>query len=95
MLDTITSLTQAERYAADQGIRLTATDRDHIHQAQQAERRRLTDLADSSAGPARLERFNQLYPRFLQTLLGMGEVLLTLTQTLIIAFGIPTILAVE
>lgn len=92
MLDTMTSLAQAEQYAAAQGIRLTATDRDHIHKAQQAERRRLTELADPSAGPTRLERFNQLYPRFLQSLLGVGEVLLTLTQTLIIAFGIPIIL---
>ena len=92
MLDTFTSLTHAEQYAAAQGIRLTATDRDAIHKAQHAERRRLTDIADPSSKPTHLERFNQLYPRFLQTLLGIGEVLLTLTQTLIIAFGIPIIL---
>lgn len=39
-----------------------------------------------------MENFNQFYPKFLQSLIYVGELLLTLAQTVIISFGIPLVL---
>ena len=88
----LTSLAEAEQYAAQHGIRLTATDREQISRVQLAEKRRLAVLSEETerSGTFRLvEVFNRLYPRLLESLLGIGEILLTFTQTLIIAFGVP------
>jgi len=40
-----------------------------------------------------MEGFNEKYAGFLQFLHGIGDVLMTLTQTIFVAFGVPVILA--
>jgi len=89
------SLAEAEHYAATQGIRLTATDRENIRKAQESELQRLTSLQlkRPSSGLTRLiEGFNKFYPRLLESLIGVGNILLTFTQTIIISFGVPIVL---
>ncbi|MBI5668025.1 MAG: hypothetical protein HZC41_08445 [Chloroflexi bacterium] len=91
----ITTLVEAEQFAASQGIRITATDRENIRKAQEAEMKRLVALSTSEmqSGVSRwVERFNVFYPRFLETLMGIGDVLMSFTQTLITSFGVPVIL---
>ncbi len=94
MNQAITSLSDAENYAATHGIRLTATDRDSIAKAQLAEQKRLQMIREQGRTDTNqwVDTFNRVYPRFLEALIGAGEVILTLTQTLIIAFGVPTVL---
>lgn len=90
----VMNLAQAEQWAAENGIRLTAADRDAISKAQVAEQRRLVALAEREAVEQTtfIERFNSFYPRFLESLVGVGDVLLTFTQTIIVAFGVPVVL---
>ncbi|MBK8032233.1 MAG: hypothetical protein IPK17_22695 [Chloroflexi bacterium] len=94
MNQVITSLAAAEDYAAKNGIRLTAADRDAIARAQVAEQKRLQLIREQRQTDTNqwVDTFNRVYPRFLEALIGVGEVILTLTQTLIIAFGVPTVL---
>jgi hypothetical protein len=89
------TLADAEQYAASLGIRLNASDRDGIAKAQAAERKRRTTLNTHIElhGLARVaEWINQSFPRLLEALIGSGDMLLALTRTLIIAFGVPTVL---
>jgi len=84
----VNTLQDAERIAATNGYSLTAADRKAIADRQSAELRRLTALEPPpSAGWT--QRFNRWYPQFLSSLTGLGEVLMTFTQTVIISFGVP------
>lgn len=89
-----TTLAEAENYAAANGVRLTALDRAAIAKAQLAEQKRLQMLRQQVRNDTNqlVDTFNRLYPRFLEALIGTGEVVMTLTQTLIIAFGVPMVL---
>src|SRR5690348_4020059 len=90
-----TTLAEAEQYAASKGVRLNAADRDNIRKSQEAERFRLEGLkrTDKAHGIARLvEGFNRLYPRFLEFLIGVGDILMTFTQTVMISLGVPVLL---
>ncbi len=89
---TLRSSADAESYAAHNGVRLTAADREAIMKAQQAELRRRQSLETPSDKARFVEVFNRAYPRFLQALVGTGDVLMTLTQTVIVAFGVPVVL---
>jgi hypothetical protein len=85
----------AEQYAATQGITVTARDRENIAKSQQAESRRDQAVKRESESDSRSGLFAALltfYPPILSGLLGAGEVLITFTQTLIIAFGVPLVL---
>lgn len=89
-----TNQSEAERYAADNGVRLTVSDREGIRKAQEAELTRLValDRRDTTSKVTRLvEDFNQFYPRFLKFLIGLGDILLTFTQTMIVSFGVPIV----
>lgn len=89
------SRSEAELYAADKGVRLSAADRAAIGKAQEAELSRLAALEAGSlrSNPTRIiEGFNRFYPRFLESLVGLGDVLLTFTQTMIVSFGVPIVL---
>src|SRR5687768_5069754 len=89
------TLADAEQYAASQGIRLTASDRDAMLKAQEAERKRrkALDSRTEMRGASRAaESFNQNFPRLLEALIGAGDMLLTLTRQLILAFGVPLVL---
>lgn len=92
---TFETMSQAEQYAATEGIRLTPNDRDGIRKAQEAELARLRSLQniqETDSVMRLVEGFNRLYPRFLRSLVGLGDVLLTFTQTIIISFGVPVVL---
>ena len=90
-----TTLAQAEAYAAEHGIALTPANRAQIAAAQRAELERLQALEQNdqpSKQPGWVDKFNAFYPRFLESLHAASEVLLTLAQTVIVAFGIPATL---
>lgn len=84
-------LEQAKQEATHAGYVLTPRDIDNISALQEAEKLRLARVT-TRRQPGRIERFNDSYPRLLEGMLGVGDVLLTLAQTLIIAFGIPAVL---
>lgn len=93
----ISTLAEAEHFAALHGIRVTPSDRSNIQKAQQSEQQRLRQLAHDTPQQGSIltrlvEVFNRLYPRFLESLTHIGDVILTLTQTIIISFGIPIVL---
>lgn len=90
MSDHISTLEGARDYAAAQGVTLTPKDLQNIAALQEAERARLAGLKPANVGKRSLvERFNAAYPRFLEALIGAGDVVLMFTRTLIIAFGVP------
>lgn len=81
--------------AAQYGIELTQKDIDDAYEIANANQRQLEAQSEAiSANKLRefVDRFNRFYPRFLQTLLGIGDVLITMTQTVLIAFGVPGLL---
>jgi hypothetical protein len=83
------SIQEAESWAAAQGVKLTANDREKIAEAQQAEQERLKALGESES---LADKFNTRYATFLDLLLHAGNLLQALTRTLIIAVGIPLVL---
>lgn len=85
----INTLKDAERYAAENGYSLTAADRKAIADRQTAELERLRALEPPPPNEGWTQRFNRWYPAFLDSLTGIGEVLMTFTQTVIISFGVP------
>lgn len=88
---TIKTLAEAEAAAAAAGVVLTPNDRNKIAKIQQAVRDNLSGQ-EPAVKAGFVEKFNGFYPRFLEFLIGVGEVLLTLSQTMIVAFGIPVTL---
>lgn len=88
----INTLQQAERYAAERGYILTPEDRLAIAEAQRMERDRRASLETSTARQPLIAAFNKHYPRLLKFLNGIGEVILTLSQTLIVSVGVPVVL---
>ena len=83
------SLHAAQEYAAERGYILTAEDYADIQQAQQQARERIASASVSGGKRTFVQRFNSGYPRLLRALHGLGEVLLTISQTMIVAFGVP------
>ncbi len=88
----ITTLYEAEKYAAQNGIALSPADRAKITAAQQAELNRLKALGVGSQRLGLSDRWNRFYPKLLTTILGFGETLLTFSQTIIVSMGIPAVL---
>lgn len=97
-MQNITTLQDAEQYAAQHGIAITGRERAQIAEAQRAELARLQAL-DSVASAKQtgragrmVESFNRFYPKFLESLVRVAEIFLTLAQTVIVAFGVPAVL---
>lgn len=94
----ITTLQDAEQYAAQHGISLTGRDRAQIGDAQRAELARLQALDSVAAAKTTgragrmVESFNRFYPKFLESLVRVAEIMLTLAQTIIVSFGVPAVL---
>ena len=89
------TLAEAVELAASLGINTTASDRNWIHQAQEVERKRLKAFHAHTElrGLARLADWvNQYFPRSLEALISTGDMLLAFTRTLIVAFGVPSVL---
>lgn len=86
------TIAEAEQIAARYGITLTAQDYTDMY-AVMAERQHQIERQDVvKVRKGWVDKFNRFYPKFLQTLLGIGDVLITMTQTVLIAFGIPLLL---
>lgn len=88
----INTLQQAERYAAERGYILSPEDRLAIAEAQRMERDRIASLESVGTRQPLIAAFNKHYPRLLKFLNGIGEVILTLSQTLIVSVGVPVVL---
>lgn len=89
----VTTLEQVESIAAGHGLILTPSDRAKVAATQKAELARLMELeANEAEKRSWVDTFNQFYPRFLEALYAVSDVLLTLAQTIIVAFGIPATL---
>lgn len=86
-----TTLEQAEQYAASQGIVLTPGDKAKIAALQAAERDRLESTAPSQSRTF-ADRWNRFYPRLLETIVSVGETVLTFAQTVIVSLGVPVVL---
>jgi hypothetical protein len=88
---TFETLKDVERLAAEQGIMFTPADKARIAAAQKAETERLQQVHPQPDSPAInfADKFNKFYPRLLDALLGIGDVVLTFAKTLILAGGIP------
>jgi hypothetical protein len=90
----IQTIQEAEQIAARRGVELTP---EHYQQmyAVMNERQRLEQTQDTgqrSNLAGFVERFNRFYPKFLKALIGVGDVMVSLTQTVLIAFGVPLLL---
>jgi hypothetical protein len=92
----ISTLEEALAHAAHHGVSLTPDQLAQAHAAMREHQQQLenADLIESTHTGLRafVERFNRFYPRFLQALIGTGDVLITMTQTILIAFGVPLVL---
>lgn len=88
---TYKTILEVEQYAASEGIVLTPADRAKIAASQTAEAARLEALT-----PKQIEtfadRFNDFYPRLLQSVIALGETVLTFSQTVITSLGVPIVL---
>lgn len=92
MSQEITTLDSAKQYAAQHGIVLSSADTAKVSAAQVAELERLAALESDEKKDGWAEKFNRAYPTVLNALHGAGETILTLAQTIIVAFGIPVTL---
>lgn len=87
------TLHEVEQFAAENGIVLTPTDRTKITQVQQAEQERQRALnPETVTVKTWADKFNEHYPRLLDAMLGVGDVVLTFSKTVILAAGIPAAL---
>jgi hypothetical protein len=96
-MQTMLNIEQAKEYAAQHGVVLSAADMQKVTDAQIAESGRLEALkVGENISVGRLSKavddFNRLYPAFLAALVRIGDVLLTTSQTVIVAFGVPIVL---
>jgi hypothetical protein len=95
--ETPKTIEDALKVYADAGI---APEPLHIQEAYEVQQQRQKQLEQDAAestvakhwSTRYVEAFNKWYPKFLQTLLGLGDTLITLTQTVLIAFGVPALL---
>ncbi|MEP7289629.1 MAG: hypothetical protein ABI947_28090 [Chloroflexota bacterium] len=91
------TIAEVEAIAAKLGIPLSAEDyaqADALAQQRrtQLEAEQLAHEPNKSSTAAFVERFNRFYPKFLQTLIGVGDVMISLTQTILIGIGVPVVL---
>lgn len=86
------TIAEAEEIAARHGITLTAQDYSDMY-AVMAERQHQMERQEIvKVRKGWVDKFNRFYPKFLQTLLGIGDVMITGVHTLLIAFGVPILL---
>jgi len=82
---------EIEKYAADHGIILSPSDRAKITAVQTEELKRLQALEPIQAETF-ADKWNDFYPRLLESIVSAGETLLTFSQTLIVSLGVPVVL---
>jgi hypothetical protein len=86
------TLAEAERFAASLGIRVTPSDREAIQKGQSAELKRLTALTQDQSQAVWVTAVFRRYTSLLEALVWIGNVLLTLSQTIIVSIGVPVVL---
>lgn len=87
------TLQEVENYAAKNGVILTPADRAKVTAVQQSELERQRALNPETVKVTTwADKFNEHYPRVLDALLGVGDVVLTFAKTVILAAGIPAAL---
>lgn len=91
-METIKTIADAEALAAKYGITLTPQDYSDMEDVLAERRRQLESQADGGQRARFVDKFNKWYPKILQALLGIGDVLITMTHTILIAFGLPAVL---
>jgi hypothetical protein len=90
-METIRTIADAEALAAKYGIALTPQDYADMEDVLSERRRQLESHTDGQRARF-VDKFNKWYPKILQALLGIGDVLITMTHTILIAFGLPAVL---
>lgn len=85
------TLEEVERYAAQKGIAFTTSDTERITTAQENELERQTRINPIQKS-GWIDRWNDIYPRFLEALVNIGDVLMTITQTIFVSIGVPVVL---
>lgn len=85
------SINEVEQFAAQNGIALSPADRAKIAAVQESEKARLTQL-NPPAPRQWADRFNELYPRLLESIIAGGDTLLTFSKTIIVSLGVPVVL---
>lgn len=87
------TINEVEAIAAKYGINLTPEDYQDAQEVMDRRRLQMEQSTTEKTGTAAwVDRFNKWYPRFLNSLIGIGDVLITMTQTTLIAFGVPLVL---
>lgn len=90
------SIADVETLAAKYGVSFSPDDYAQAHMLADQRRQQLeAQLANDNQKTriaAWVDQFNRFYPKFLKALIGISDVLITLTQTVLIAFGIPALL---
>jgi len=84
---------EVEQYAAQHGIILTPADRAKITAVQQSEaenQKTLNPVEMTRSSWA--DKFNEAYPRLLDAMLGIGDVVIAFAKTAILSAGIPVAL---
>lgn len=99
MNDQPKTIAEVEALAAKVGITLTPDDYAAAQaladqRRQQIEREIEQSELSRSKTSQWVDQFNRWYPKFLKSLHAIGDVFITLTHTILIAFGVPAVLAV-
>lgn len=84
----------AEQYAAEHGIILSPADRQKIAAIQAEELKRQKQINPQNTGDTFADKFNRFYPRLLDAMLAAGDIFIAFAKTLILAGGVPVILAI-
>lgn len=90
-----TTIAEVEALAAKYGITFSPDDYARAHEMMEARRTQLEaqeSLVKGDKTAQWVDTFNKWYPRFLKALIGVGDVAISLTQTVLIAFGVPLVL---
>jgi hypothetical protein len=94
-INELTNLQDLEQIAAKNGIRFTKADYKNIRKAQDEARQnyeieRAAEL--EAAGNTWADRFMRWYPKLLETIANAGNILITISQSLIVNIGVPLVL---
>jgi len=94
-INELTNLQDVEQVAAKNGIRFTKADYKNIRKAQEEARQsyELEQAADlEAAGKTWADRFMRWYPKLLEAIANAGNILITISQSLIVNIGVPVVL---
>lgn len=88
-MDTIQDV---QEYASKLGLVLTPKELEQIQEVQRAEKARLESLDPLDTEDTFADKWQEFYPRFLSFIVSVGETVLTTSQTIIVALGVPLVL---